>query len=570
MTRSRADAPVALRISRTPGKYERLAFERHERDLALSLQPGGHPKGFVFDEQVGQHAVEFIEGYCKHHKGEWAGKPLLLEEWQKRVIRIVFGWLKPELDAFENPTGEYVRRFTIAYIEIPRKNGKSELAAAIALYLLTADGEPGAEVYASATKKDQAKIVWDTAAAMVKASPDLKRFVKVQRNNLSCAELGSKMEPLGADSNTLDGLNPHGNIVDELHAHRDRGVWDVLDTAMGARRQPLTVAITTSGTYEPESIGWQQHEHATKVLDGVLEDDGFFAFIAAADEGADWTKPETWAQANPNFGVSVKPAYLAQQAQKAQDQPSFQNTFLRLHLDIWTQQRDRWLSVERWNECDTTPLLLEQLRGRVGCAGLDLSSKLDISAFVAALPRPGADIVDFFARFWCPEETIVERSRKDRVPYDAWVRDGWMLATPGNVIDYDFIRRDVNAISKVLSLREVAYDPWNATQLATQLSGDGLTMVETRQGFRSMADPSKEFEKLITAKRVGHGGNPVMKWMVANVAARRDPNDNIMPDKATSTGRIDGVVGAIMGLGRMIVQPEAQSSVYETRGVRVF
>lgn len=578
--------PLAALVVRSPGKLERLAFERHAHDLALSLRPEGHPNGFIFDEALGQHAVDFVEGFCKHHKGEWAGRPLLIEEWQKRIVRIVFGWLKPEIGADGRPNGEYVRRFTIAYVEIPRKNGKSELAAALALYLLTADGEPGAEVYASATKKDQAKIVWDTAAAMVKASPDLKRFVKVQRNNLSCAELGSKMEPLGADSNTLDGLNPHGNIVDELHAHRDRGVWDVLDTAMGARRQPLTLAITTAGTFDPESIGWLQHQHAVNVLEGFAKppdkgfhDEGFFAFIATADEGADWTKPETWAQANPNYGVSVKPAYLAQQAQKAQDQPSFQNTFLRLHLDLWTQQRDRWLSVEKWDECDGSKLDFERVRGRVAYGGLDLAATIDIAAFALCLPRDlaGRKFYDFLLRFYCPQDTVTARSQKDRVPYDAWVRDGWMIATPGNVIDYDFIREDVKAAGKIVDLREIGYDKWNAIQLATQLEGDGFTMAEMRQGYQTMSEPSKEFEKLIVSKGLGHGDNPVLRWMVSNAAVRQDPNGNIAPDKsggakektARNSRKIDGVVASIMALGRAIVQPEPTASVYETRGVRV-
>jgi phage terminase large subunit-like protein len=244
------------------------------------------------------------------------------------------------------------RRYRILYIEIPRKNAKSTTAAADGLYLLVGDQEPGAEVYSSATKKDQARIVHDAATQMVKASPQLGKWVKAYRNNLSCGRLNAKFEPLGADSNTLDGLNPHGNIVDELHAHRDRGVWDVLDTAMGARRQPMTIAITTAGIYEPESIGWQMHEHATNVLEGVLEDDGFFAFIAAADEGDDWTDPETWRKANPNIDVSIREEYLSQQCEKAKAQPAFLNTFLRLHLNRWTQQRDRWISMEHWNASD--------------------------------------------------------------------------------------------------------------------------------------------------------------------------------------------------------------------------
>ncbi len=551
---------------RIEGAFEAKCWARHAQDLALAYPEGTpanprhtqHPDGFWFDAVAGDHVVSFVEGLCKHHKGEWAGKPLLLEEWQRRILRIAFGWMR----------ADGTRRFRIIYVEVPRKNGKSELAAALGLYLLVADQEPGAEVYSSATKKDQAKIVHDTAMAMVRASGELKRFVKVQRNNLSCARLLSKFEPLGADSSTLDGLNPHGNIVDELHAHRDRGVWDVLDTAMGARRQPLTIAITTAGVYEPESIGWLQHEHAVKVLDDVIEDEAFFAFIACADDDDDWTQPETWAKANPNFGISVKPSYLEEQAGKALTQPSFTNTFLRLHLNRWTQQQDRWLSLEKWNACeeDLTPAAMsereEELRGERCYLGLDLSTKLDISA--AALWFPASQTV--LCRFWCPEETVMERSRKDRVPYDAWVRDGWMRATPGNVIDYDLVRADLVALGAQFVFEQIAFDPWNATQLATQLGGDGFTMVETRQGYKSLSEPSKELEKLVTSLAVRHGGHPVLRWMISNVGKKEDDNENIRPVKTSEKNRIDGVVALILALSRAIVE-QSSESVYESRGL---
>lgn len=553
---------------RTEGTYERRCWERHARDLALAYPQGmpkdprqtQHPEGLWFDLDAGEHVITFVEDLCKHHKGEWAGRPLLLEEWQRRILRIAFGWMR----------GDGTRRFRIIYIEVPRKNGKSELSSALGLYLLVADQEPGAEVYSSATKKDQAKIVHDTATAMVKASGGLRRFIKVQRNNLSCERLGSKFEPLGADSSTLDGLNPHGNIVDELHAHRDRGVWDVLDTAMGARRQPLTIAITTAGVYEPESIGWQQHEHAMKVLDGAIADEAFFAFIACADPEDDWTQPETWAKANPNIGVSVKPSYLDEQASKALNQPSFTNTFLRLHLNLWTQQEDRWLSLERWNQCDAdlAPAAMREreasLAGARCFAGLDLSTKLDISAAVLWFPETR----HVLCRFWCPEETVIRRSQKDRVPYDAWVRDGWMVATPGNVIDYDFVRADIEALGKQFTLQQIAFDPWNATQLATQLTGCGFTMIETRQGYKTLSEPSKELEKLITSGVVQHGGHPVLRWMISNVGKRADENENIRPVKTSETQRIDGVVALIMALSRAIVEPSGES-IYETEDLCV-
>jgi len=551
------------------GRFERLCWERHERDLALAYADGAvpkdprkthHPKGFWFDPDAAERPIVVTEKLCRHHKGEWAGKPFLLEEWQRRILRIVFGWKR----------ADGTRRFRIVYIEVPRKNGKSELAGAVGLYLLVADDEPGAEVYSSATKKDQAKIVHDAAVAMVKASPELRRFVRSFRNNLHCPRLGSKFEPLGADSSTLDGLNPHGNIVDELHAHKDRGLWDVLDTAMGARRQPLTWAITTAGTYEPESIGWQMHDHATKVLDGAIEDEAFFGFIAAADPEDDWAHPDTWAKANPNIGVAIKPEYLAAQAEKAKQQPSFLNTFLRLHLDRWTQQAERWIDLEQWNACDIecTRKEMEQretaLEGATCYGGLDLSTKLDVTALVLVFP----DTWDLLCRFFVPEDNVAERVRRDRVPYDAWIRDGWLLATPGNVIDYAFIREEAKRLAARFDVREWAYDPWNATETATELQGDeGFAMVEVRQGYRSLSEPSKKFEELVVSKAWRHGGHPVMRWMVANVAVREDPNGNIAPEKPKRhTGlRIDGVSATITALTRAIVGASG-SSVYEERG----
>lgn len=557
---------------RAPGKWEQLCWDRQERDLAVAYPAGipadprqtKHPKGYWYDAEAGDRPVQFIERFCCHSKGEWAGKLIVLEEWQKRCIRIAFGWMRPD----------GTRRFRTLYEEIPRKNAKSTIAAGLGLYLLIADGEPGAEVYASATKKDQAKIVHSAAEAMVKKSAGLKRFVKTFRNNISCERLSSKFEPLGADSNTLDGLNPHGNIIDELHAHRDRGVWDVLDTAMGARRQPMTIPITTAGTYEPESIGWQVHDHAIKVLEGILEDDTFFAFVAAADPDADWTSPETWATANPNLGVSVKAEYLRDQCEKAKAQPSFQNTFLRLHLNVWTQQMSRWIPIEKWNECEPATLSRAEtvareqaLLGRSCFGGLDLAATIDIAALALAF-RSEDGFYDWLYRFWVPAETIIERSRRDLVPYDAWQRDGWLVATPGNVIDYEFIQAEIKQLTRLYQVHEIGYDPWNATETATRLLGAGLAMVEVRQGFASMSGPSKEFEKLVTARKMRHGGHPIMRWMVANVATRKDANENYMPDKKSSGEKIDGVVASIMALSRTMVNPTPES-VYETEDLLI-
>ena len=551
------DGPI-LRIE---GKYERLCWERHARDLELAALPGGHPRGLYFDPAAGQRVVDFIERYCKHHKAEWAGQPLLLEEWQKRLLRIAFGWMR----------SDGTRRFRTVYIEIPRKNGKSELTGGVGLYLLVADGENGAEIYSVATKRDQAKIVWGAAEAMVKQSPALRKYVKAYKNNLSCARLGSKFEPLSSESKTQDGLNASAGLTDEAHAHQDRHLYDVVATSMGSRRQPINWVITTAGIYNPETIGWELHERAMHVLEGVIEDDSFFAFIAAADEEDDWEKPETWMKANPNYGVSVKPDYFKEQYARAATTPSFLNTFLRYHLNRWTQQRDRWIPIEKWNACDRV-VDEAALEGERCFAALDLSSKIDITSLTLCFPRPltkhnAPREYDFVFRFWCPVESIMRRSKEDRVPYDAWTRDGWIVATPGNVVDYSFPIAELEDFSKRFKIEECAYDPWNATATAVQLQEKGLVMVEFGQGFKSMSEPTKELEKLVIANQIAHmtprGINPVMRWMVANVAVKRDPADNLKPDKSSAIGRIDGVVSSIMSLGRALVKPD-ETSTYET------
>lgn len=558
-------------MDRKPSKLERLCYEREARDMIE-----GPKRGLRFDPEAGERVVKFIEGFCRHYKGkDWAGKPLILDDWQKRTVRQVFGWMREDGS----------RRFRTAYVEIPRKNGKSTFAAPIGLYLTIADGEPGAEVYSSATKKDQARIVWGSAEQMVKMSPALKKHVKMYRSNLNVPRTASKFEPLGADSNTLDGLNPHGNIVDELHAHKDRGVWDVLDTAMGARHQPLTLAITTAGTYDPESIGWQMHDYAVKVLEGVIEDDTFYAFIATVDEPPKTKKgekpdedyyfrPEIQAMANPGYGKSVKVDYLAQQAKKAKLQAGFLNEYLRLHLNVWTQQVTRWLSLEDWAMCDPTAdgtlecaqAREEELVGRACLGGLDLSSKLDLSSFVALFEDDSDDqLVHVVPRFWMPERTIELKAKKGQKHYAQWVREGWLIATPGEVVDYEFIRKEVNDFSKRFVLREVAFDPWGATDLSTRLQGDGQVMVETRQGYKTLSEPSKDLEARIVAKKVRHGGNPVLRFCVANAVVSKDAAGNIKPDKEKASDKIDGVVAMIMALSRIICQTESENP-YEDRG----
>ena len=536
--------------TRPIGRLERLAYERQVRYLerwpARSLEEC-EPDGFWWDEATADRVVKFIERFCRHHKGEWAGQPFRLEPWQREIVRTVFGWRRPD----------GTRRFRTAYVEVPRKSGKTELAAAVGLYLLIADGEAGAEVYSAATKRDQAKIVHDAAKQMVRRSPDLRRFVEEYRDNLVVPATASKFEALSSESNTLDGLNPHGIILDELHAHRDRHLRDVLITGTGARRQPLEWIITTAGVYDPASIGWEMHDYAANVLQGVFEDETFFAYVAAADEEDDWQDPDTWRKANPNLGVSVKLEYLEELADRAARSPSFLNTFLRYHLNVWTQQLERWIPIEVWDRCGG-PVDEGALIGRRCFGGLDLASTTDITALALAFPAEDGSY-DLVMRFWVPEDRLHERSERDRVPYDAWARDGWLQVTPGNVVDYAFIREEIHRLADMYEIVELAYDPWNASKLAVELLGDGLPMVEFRQGYASMSPAAKEFERLVTAGLIRHAGHPVLRWMANNVTIRQDPAGNIKPDKERSREKIDGIVAAIMAIGRASVHDEIPS-----------
>ena len=437
----------------------------------------------------------------------------------------------------------------------------STLAAGVALYLLDADKEPGAEVYSAATKRDQAKIVHGEACRMVRASAMLKQFITVRTDNMFVLDTNSKFEPLSSDYNSLDGLNIHGAIVDEVHAHKTRDLWDILETATGARRQPLMFAITTAGVSR-QGICRELHDYLEKVLEGSLEDDSFCGIIFTLDEEDDYTDERVWVKANPNLGVSVKLDDLRDKIRKAREAPAALNAFLRLHMNIWTQAETRWIDPDAWAACgEQTPL--EDLRKEPCYAGLDLSSTTDISAFVLKFPRTG----DALGWFWIPEDEMEKRERRDRVPFSAWVRHGYVEATPGNVIDYEYIRQRIKQVAaEFRGLREIGYDPWNATQLAIQLEEDGFNVVPVRQGFQTLSPAAKELEREIMSGELKHGGNPVLRWMASNVVLAIDPAENIKPDKAKSAERIDGIVALCMAISRQI-QGEDDTSIYETRGL---
>ena len=504
--------------------------------------------------EAADNAVAFFRA-LRHSKGRWAGQPFELLPWQEKIIRDLFGTLRPD--------GK--RQYRTAYIEVPRKAGKSTLSAGIALLLLL-EGEPGAEVYSAAADRDQASIVFAQAKAMVEASPVLQKACEVYRKAITVPRWAATYKALSADVPTKHGLNAHGIVFDELHAQTTRDLWDVLTTSTGARDQPLTVAITTAG-YDRNSICWEQHEYARQVAEGVIDDPTFYGVIFGADEKDDWMDPKTWRKANPSLGDTVQEEYYAAECARARQVPAYQNTFRRLLLNQWTAQESRWLDLTAWDE--TAGIVDEAaLAGRECYAGLDLASTTDIAALVLVFPPadPAGDY-QVACRFWIPAENMRERERRDRVPYSAWSRDGFVKATPGNVIDYGAIEAEITDLGKRFDVREIAFDRWGAAQISQNLTAAGFTMVPFGQGFASMSAPTKELLKLVLSKRMRHGGNPVLRWMADNLTVRQDPAGNVKPDKGKSRQKIDGMVALVMGLDRAIRHAAPEQSVYETRGV---
>lgn len=543
-------------------KWVRLAVERQVRDLKRAAEKDpSFP--FYFDEFAANRPIEFIQEFCHHSKGKWArtNEKIKLEPWQQFILWAVFGWKQTD-------TG--LRRFKTVINEVARKNGKSTLLAAIGLYLLIADGEPGAEVYAAATKKDQAKIIWGEAARMVKKSPYLKKHIESSKANLAVLDTSSKFEPLAADEDNLDGLNVHAGLIDEIHAHKTRGVFDVIDTATGSREQPVIWVITTAGTAFPNSIALELLDYGQDVLSGVQNDETFFAIIYTLDEGDEWDNEEVWVKANPNLGVSAKLEDMQRKCARAKRTPTAQANFKTKHLDLWQNTHETWLPVEKWDAC-YEDFTAENLFGSECYVGVDLASTIDIAAVVLVFPAleemldedgtvKTVEIYRVLPFFFIPEENAAAKGEKDRTSYPVWIEQGHIEATDGDSIDYDHIRLRFNNLGESYEIKQGGYDPWNATQLMQQLrEQDGFDMVPIRQGFGSLSAPSKATEALIMSRRIRHNGNPAMKWMFSNVCMKRDAAGNMKPDKSKSASKIDGVVAMIMAIDRAVVRQDGSA-----------
>ena len=512
-----------------------------------------------YDKDAADYAVMFIESLC-HTKGTWAGKPFELIDWQEQIIRDLFGVLKPN----------GYRQFNTAYIEIPKKQGKSELAAAVALLLLCGDGEERAEVYGCAADRNQAKIVFDVAVDMVRFCPALSKRVKIleSQKKITYLPTNSSYQVLSADVANKHGFNTHGVIFDELHTQPNRKLFDVMLQGSGdARMQPLYFLITTAGN-DTNSICYEVHQKAIDIAEGRKVDPTFYSVIYGAAEEEDWTDPKVWKKANPSLGITVGIDKVKAACESAQQNPGEENAFRQLRLNQWVKQSVRWMPMDKWDAC-AFPVSEDDLEGRICYGGLDLSSTTDITAFVLVFPPlDEEDKYYVLPYFWIPEETLDLRVRRDHVPYDLWERQGVLMTTEGNVVHYGYIEKFIEQLGERFNIREIAFDRWGAVQMVQNLEGMGFTVVPFGQGFKDMSPPTKELMKLVLEEKIAHGGHPVLRWMMDNIFIRTDPAGNIKADKEKSTEKIDGAIATIMGLDRAIrCGNDTGASVYDSRGL---
>lgn len=555
-------------------KWVRLAVERHIYDVERAAKDDDSFP-YYFDEKQARREIDFKQ-QLRHTQGEWANERLhdpriRLEPWQQFIDAEIFGWRQ---------RSDGCRRFRKVYISVAKKNGKTVGAAGTGNYCFMADRprEIGAEIYCAATKKDQAKKAWTEMQQQLMKHPLLKTRTRPYKQSFTIVrkdDAAAFVRLLGKDSKSEDGVNVHFGLVDEYHAHKDSSMLEVLVSATAARQQPLIYIITTAGFNKESPCFQEEHALSEQVLQRSMEPvpEHYFCIIFTLDEDDDWTDPAVWIKANPNLGVSVKWDFLEQQVKDAINSPQKQNAVKTKSFNIWTQAETRWILDEKWQRCDAA-VDEEDLVGRPAFAGLDLSTSIDITAMALCFP-PEKDEEDqiyrLLWRFFIPKENMLERMRRDKVPYQDWVDRGFVVATPGDVIDYNFIKATFHEDAKRFDIKEVPYDPYNSNQVVVDLSQDGFEVMEFRQGYLTMSPAAKDFEAKVLLRQLAHGNNPVMRWMVACTEVAQDPAGNIKPVKPhrhKSGKRIDGVIAGIMATWRATQHVETRS-VYETGGLKV-
>jgi phage terminase large subunit-like protein len=513
---------------------------------------------YKFDREKASRICRFIEK-LPHIKGEWAkqGGRIRLEPWQVFILTAVFGWVHRQSG---------MRRFRIVYIEVPRKNGKSTFSAGVGIYCACADGEQGAEVYSAATTRDQAKIVWNDAHHMVERSPGLKAHFGVTTSAFAISQVqtASRFQALSAEGNSLDGLNIHCAIVDELHAHRTRKVYDVLETATGARTQPLIWNITTAGS-DRSGICYEQRTYLTKILEGTAPDDTYFGIIYSLDEDDDWTDAAVWAKANPNYGVSVFPDDLERLCQKARQMTSAQANFQTKRLSVWINADQALFNMEAWSRCADRSLKEDDFRDESCWIGIDLAPRHDFCSMVKLFKR--GDDYYCFAKHYLSDDEIEE---SPNAQFMGWRREGWITTNPGNVNDYGLLEDELREAAKNFQICEVPYDDYSAHQFCTRMQEEGFPMVNYGATVKNFNEPTKLLEALIKAGRIHHNGDPVLAWMMSNVIGHFDRKDNVFPVKdehQRGNNMTDGAIALIMALARAMTDSgRPQPNIYEVRG----
>lgn len=521
----------------------------------LRLLPGYDPFKQAgdcwFDEAAAKHAMGFFPALIKHVEGAKAGEPFTLEPWEQSIVANLFGWKRTD--------GR--RRYREAYLQLSRGNGKSAFGAGLALYGLCGLGEYGAQVYTAAGTRDQAGFIFRPCRAMVQAEPAFEKAgVRVMQYSIVLEKKNSVLKALTGDADSQHGANIFLAVVDELHVVGHE-FWRALRTGTGKRDEPLLICTTTAG-WDRESVCYQRYQYACKVRDNEHDDPSFLPVIYETKPEEDWTDPAVWRKANPNLGVSVQEDYLRARVNEAMELPSEENTFRQLHLGQWTEQAVRLIPMHLWDAC-TEAVVPEELEGRECYGGLDLATTDDIAAFVLVFPDDDAYKVLPF--LFVPEDNARQRSRRDHVDYLKWIKSGHLICTPGNQIDYDFIRMKVNELHSTYNIRQIARDRWNASQITTQLQGDGFDMVDFGQGFASMTSPCKELLRLVTTGKLHHGGHPVLRWMASNCAGESDAAANLKLSKKKSSEKIDGIVATVMGLA-LALTAQRGPSIYATPG----